>query len=134
MQNNKKLGLFAWGIGFGLSNLLLFCLNTGYTASFWCTFIFVWVASISSLFFQAKSWRQKNKPRESLLHISLLIIAIGYMVIQIPVCIVMSLLSSLISLKAAILINGIICVIAWLMGIGSLVGNNHIDKVNMRQH
>ena len=133
MRNDNKLGLVAWGIGLGLSNLLLFCLSTGFTGSFWCTFVFVWIAAISSLFFQAKSWKQNNKPQEGVLHISLLAVAIGYMVIQIPISIIMSLLSSVISLKVSILINGIICAIAWLMGIGSLAGNTHIDKVNMRQ-
>ena len=134
MKNNKTLGLVAWGIGLVLSLLLLFCLATAFTASFWCTLIFVVVAAVSSLIFQMKSWQPNNRPKESVLHISLLTVAIGYMMIQIPVAVAMALSATVISWRVSLLINGVICALAWLMGIGALVGNDHIDKVNKRQH
>ena len=134
MKNNRKLGFVSWGVGLALSNLLLFCLCSDFSASFWCTFIFVWIAAITSLIFQIKSWEPRNKPKESVLHISALTIAIGYMVVQIPISIIMALGAATISWKMSLLINGIICVLAWLLEIGSLAGNDHIDKVNQRQY
>lgn len=134
MKNNKTLGIVAWGIGLLLSLLLLFCLATSFTASFWCTLIFVVVAAVSSLIFQIKSWQTNNRPKESVLHISLLTVAIGYMMIQIPVSVVMALSAAVVSWRLSLLINGVIFALAWLMGIGALVGNDHIDKVNQRQY
>lgn len=133
MKNNKTLGLIAWGACLVVTNLIMFCVAASYTASFWCTIIFVLIAAVSSLYLQIQSWKPQNRPTERILHISLLSVAIGYMVIQIPVGVVISLASTEIPLRLAILINGVVLVIAWLIGIAALVGNDHIDKVNQRQ-
>lgn len=134
MKNNRKLGLTAWLITVMLSNILMFCLTSGFTAAFWCAFVFVWFASISSLVFQIKSWKFENRPKESILHIPLITIAIGYMIIQIVASIILALGAAIIPFRLSVIINCIITALAWLMGIGGLVKNDHIDKVNQRQY
>ena len=133
MKNNKKLSFLAWGLWLALLNLFSFLLCEKFTFSFWCTFVFMWIAALTSLIFIIKTYTPQNKPKESILHISLLMIAIGYMLVQSLLSIVLIIVSSYISWETSLLINSVICVLAWLLGIGALLGNDHIEKVNEQQ-
>lgn len=133
MKNDKKLSFIAWGLWLALLNLFSFLLCRNFTISFWCTFVFMWIAALTSLIFIIKTYNPRNKPKESTLHISLLMIAIGYMLIQSLLSIVLIIVSSYISWETSLLINSVICVLAWLLGIGALLGNNHIEKVDEQQ-
>lgn len=134
MKNNRKLGFIAWFVVLLASNILMFCLASGFTATFWCSLVFVWIATITSIVFQVKSWEPENKPKESILHLPLITIAISYMIIQIIVSIILSLGAAIIPFRLSVIINCIITALAWLLGIGGLVKNDHIDKVNQRQY
>lgn len=133
MSNNRKIGIIAWVLGLALCNVLLFCLERGMTSTFWIAFAFVWIAFVSALIFQVMTWKKSDAPDEQFLHIPAIAISFGYMVIQIPTSIIFSLGSSAIPYKAAIIVNFLLLVVAWLLVLGGLGGNNYIRKVNSRQ-
>lgn len=133
MSRNKKIGIFVWGLGLILSNMLLFCLSRELTPTVWITFGFVWLAFLSALAFQLLCWKQMADSDEQILHISTLVTSYAYMGAQIPLCVVFSVCSVAIPWKTALLIHTVLLILAWLIIIASLTGNDHIRKVNGRQ-
>lgn len=113
--------------------ILMFCLTTGMTPTFWLTFGFVCVAFVSSLIFQIISWKNSETLDKQVLHLSGITISSIYALIQIPIGVVSSLGATAISTKPTILVNAVLLIIAWILILSSLVGNDHIEKVNSRQ-
>lgn len=132
-MKNRNIGIGIWGLSFILANLLLFVLENGKTITFWITAIFVWTGFVLSLLFQILIWKKMANRDDYFLHIPAITISYIYMVVQIPVSVIFSMGSNMISSRIAIIINAIIFVIAWAALLGSFVGNNHIRKVNSRQ-
>lgn len=132
-MSNKKLGIIIWGLCFALAMILLFCLERGLTTTFWVTFGFVCVAFMSALVFQILIWKTANTLDEQVLHCPGIFLSNIYVLIQLPICIIFSLGSNSIPSKAAIIINAIILIGAWILIFASLVGNDHIERVNGRQ-
>ena len=130
MNKNKKLGIVAWILGLVLTNVLLFCLSRELTPTFWITFGFAWLAFLSVLIFQLLVWKQIADSDTKVLHITALSVSYIYIVIQIPLCLVFAIGSGVIPWKAALLIQAVLMILAWLVIIGSLTGNDHVQKVN----
>jgi len=130
---SRKIGLAVWTLVLLLSIVLLFTLNRGMTISFWITFAFVLVAFCSALLFQCVLAKKARTPDDGFLQLPAALISVIYEVIQIPLCIVFSLCSSIVSWKATLLIHAVILILAWIMILISLTGNDHIRKVNSRQ-
>lgn len=133
MNKNKILGISIWFLGLVLSMVLMFCLEQGMTPTFWITFCFIIVAFVSALFFQMMVWKSNISLDSNFIHIPAMIVSSVYVIVQIPIGIIFSLRSSSISVKIAILINATILIIAWIINLMSIVGNEHISKVNDRQ-
>lgn len=133
MNRNNKLGIAAWILGLALANVLLFCLSREMTPTLWVTFGFVWLAFLSVLIFQLLVWKQTTDSDTKVLHITALSVSYIYIVIQIPICVVFAIGSGVIPWKAALLIHAVLMILAWLVIIGSLTGNDHVQKVNERQ-
>jgi succinate-acetate transporter protein len=133
VSKDKKLGIAAWALGLVLANVLLFCLSRGLTPTFWITFGFVWLAFLSSLIFQLLAWKRTRNPDEQALHLPALAISYIYMTIQIPLCVIFALGTNVIPWRVMLLIHAVLAILAWIVTIGSLAGNNHIQKVNGRQ-
>lgn len=132
-MSNKKLGIIIWGLCLVLAMILLFCLERGLTTTFWVTFVFVCAAFLSALVFQILTWKSTNTLDKQVLHFSGILLSNIYVLIQLPICIVFSLGSNSIPFKASIIINAIIFIAAWVLILSSLVGNDHIERVNSRQ-
>lgn len=132
-MSNKKLGIIIWGLCLVLAMILLFCLERGLTTTFWVTFGFVCAAFLSALVFQILTWKSTNTLDKQVLHFSGILLSNIYVLIQLPICIVFSLGSNSIPFKASIIINAIIFIAAWVLILSSLVGNDHIERVNSRQ-
>lgn len=132
-MKNRNIGIGIWGLSFILANLLLFVLENGKTITFWITAIFVWTGFVLSLLFQILIWKRMENRDDYFLHMPAITISYIYMAVQIPVSVIFSMESNVISSQTAIIINAIIFVIAWATLLGSFVGNNHIRKVNSRQ-
>ena len=130
---SKKIGIGVWALALALVNLLLFVLERGMTATFWITFAFVWTAFLSSLIFQLLLSNNAPSPDEGFLHIPAHLVAIAYELVQLPLCVIFALGSATIPTKAALLVNGILLIIAWAVALLSLAGNDHVKKVNSRQ-
>ncbi len=133
MNRNNKLGIAAWILGLVLANVLLFCLSREMTPTLWVTFGFVWFAFLSVLIFQLLVWKQIADSDTKVLHITALSVSYIYIVIQIPLCAVFAIGSGVIPWKAALLIHAVLMILAWLVIIGSLTGNDHVQKVDERQ-
>ena len=56
------------------------------------------------------------------------------MIIQIVVSVILAFGAAIIPFRLSVIVNCIITALAWLMGIGGLTKNDHIDKVNQRQY
>lgn len=132
-MGNKKLGIVIWGLCFVLALVLLFCLERGLTTTFWVTLGFVCVAFLSALVFQILTWKMTTTLDKQILHLSGIMLSNVYVLIQLPICIIFSLGSSTIPVKVSIVINAIILIAAWVLILSSLVGNDHIERINSRQ-
>lgn len=133
MSNDRKMGLIVWGLCMLLCTVLIFSLEHGFTRTLIITIMFVCFAFISFFIFQSYIWK-KGRTREGVfLKISSIIVSYFYLLVQIPICIIFSIGSNIISYKIAILVNMVLVVIVWGMILGGLVGNEHIEKVNNRQ-
>lgn len=133
MSKDKKLGLIIWLLAFALALIFMFCIVNDETPTFWITFGFVCFAFISTLFFHLVIWKNSTTTDKLFIRMSPIIVSSVYMIAQIPVGIVFSLGSATIPHKAALLVNAVICIIAWIVILSGLVGNDHIEKVNSRQ-
>ena len=133
MSRNKKIGLAIWALSLILVLVLMFCLETGMTPTFWVTFGFVCVAFVSSLVFQIITWKNSETLDKQVLHLSGITISSVYALIQIPVGVVFSIGATAISTKPTILVNAVLLIVAWVLILSSLVGNDHIEKVNSRR-
>ena len=132
-MSNKKLGIMIWGLCFALAMVLMFCLERGLTTTFWVTLGFVCAAFLSALIFQIIAWKTANTLDKQVLHFPGILLSNIYALIQLPICIIFSLGSNSIPFKASIIINAIILIVAWVLILASLVGNDHIERVNSRQ-
>lgn len=130
---SKKIALAIWSLALLLSIVILFTLNRGMTATFWITFAFVLVAFFSTLFFQCVLSKGTKTPDEGFLLLPSALISGTYVTIQIPLCVVFALCSGVIPWKAALLIHAIILILALVLMLSGLAGNNHIRNVNSRQ-
>lgn len=130
---SKKNVFAVWALVFLLSMVLLFMLNQGMTISFWITFAFVLMAFCSALLFQCVLVRETRTPSDGFLQLPSILISGIYTVVQIPLCVVFSLCSSVVSWKATLLVHTIILILAWILVLSSLAGNDYIRKINSRQ-
>lgn len=133
MSKNKKIGIVVWALGLVLSLVILFCIENGQTPTFWITLAFVCVAFISALAFQLMEWNKKNAIDEQFLKLPAITVSLIYIIVQIPICIIFALGSGAIPSKVAILVNAVVLVIAWIVALSGLAGNDHIQKINRRQ-
>ncbi len=130
---SKKIALAVWVLMLLLSMVLLFTLNQGMTAAFWITFVFVVAAFCSTLLFQCLVGKKAKTPDDRFLQFPSALISGVYVAAQIPLCIVFSLCSDIVSWKVALLVHAIILILAWILSLGGLAGNDYIRKVNSRQ-
>lgn len=130
---DKKIAIAVWFLALALANILLFALAQSMTPTFWITLVFVWAAFLSSLIFQWRMLKVSKTPDDGFLYIPAFVISLIYELIQIPMAIIFGLGSAVISWKAALLIQGVLLVVAWASALLSLGGNDHIRKVNSRQ-
>lgn len=130
---SKKIALAVWALALLLSNVLLFTMNQGMTPTFWITFAFVWVAFLSALLFQCVLVRKASAPDDHFLHLPAFLFSLIYEAAQLPISVIFALGSVAVPGKAALFVQAILLILAWLLVLLSLGGNDHIKKVNSRQ-
>lgn len=133
MSKDKKIGIVIWLLSLALALVLMFCLVKEESSTFWITFGFVCFSFVSTLIFHFVLWKDAKTLDKQFLYMTPIGISSIYMLIQIPVGVIFALGSSTIPYMVAILVNAVICIIAWILNLSSLVGNDHIEKVNSRQ-
>lgn len=132
-MSNRKLSIIIWGLSFALAMVLMFCLEQGLTTTFWVTLGFACAAFLSTLIFQILAWKTANTIDKQVSHFLGILFSNIYALLQLPICIIFSLGSNSIPVKVSIITNVIILIVAWVLILASLVGNNHIERVNSRQ-
>lgn len=130
---DKKITIAVWALTLALANILLFVLAQSMTPTFWISLAFVWVAFLSSLFFQWRVLKTSKTPDDGFLHIPALVVSLIYELIQIPIVVIFALSSAVIPWKATLLIQGVLLIVAWATVLLSLGGNGHIKAVDDRQ-
>ena len=133
MNKNKVIGIAIWALGFVLAMVLMFCLKKGLTPTFWITFAFVIVGFASAMIFQMLVWKNNDTLDNQYIHIPAMMVSSGYVLVQIPISVIFSLGSSSIPVKTAILVNATLFIVAWIINLMSVAGNDHIRRVNGRQ-
>lgn len=128
----KKL-IAIWSLSLILVNALLFLLAKALTATLWITFGFELFAFIAVLILWLSTFKNGNAADKQFLSIPTLTVSLSYLAFQFLMAIVFSLGAAAISARITTLIHIIVLIVAWIIMIGGLVGNSHIDKVNSRQ-
>lgn len=126
--------LFAmWALGLLLSNVLLFTLANTLNVTFWLSFAFVLLAYVAVLILWLHMTKDAKETDAQFLNLPTLTVSLAYLGCQIPLAIVFSLGASSIAPRIAFLIHAIILIVSWVLMIGGMAGNHHIEKVNSRQ-
>ena len=133
MSKNKTIGIAVWGLGLILALVLMFCLERGQTATFWITLAFVCVAFVSSLAFKLIAWNKNDTTDDQFLKLPAITATFCYIIVQIPVCIIFAIGSGAVPPKVAALVTVVVLVIAWIIILSGLAGNDHIRKVTGRK-
>lgn len=133
MMKGKIVGIVIWALVFALSLILLFALSKNINGTVIVTCIFDAIAFVGSLIFIWVLQKNASTADDKFIHLPALIVSCAYMIVQIPICIVLALLSSVMPFKVALLINVIIFIIAWIIMLCSVARNDHIRKANSRQ-
>lgn len=128
---NRKLGVMIWVLWVVLINIVMFCITKEYTVTYWMTYIFMMIAFIFLLIFQLVLWHKKSI--DGYLKMLPMGISYIYIVLQTLISIVIALMGSAISYKVALVLNATVLLVAWSCIIFSLIGNDHINKINKRQ-
>lgn len=123
---SKKLGVAVWLLGLVLANLLLFTLERGMTPAFWITMAFIWVAFLSALIFQVYLVKRSQIPDDGFLHLPAFVVSLVYEIAQFPISVIFALGSTTIPIKAALLIQGVLLIVAWAAALLSLGGNDYL--------
>lgn len=128
----KKL-LAIWALGLILSNVLLFTIASALTTTLWITFAFIGIAYVAVLLLWLHTAKGAKTADEQFLKLPSLTASLIYLGIQIPLAIIFSLGTTVISYRIATIVHAVVLVAAWIIMIGGLAGNQHIEKVNSRQ-
>ena len=128
----KKL-LAIWALGFILSNVLLFTIANSLTLTLWITFAFIVIAYATVLFLWVLTAQRSKTVDEQFLKLPSLTLSLFYLGVQMPLALIFALGATTISHRIAILIHAVILIVSWIIMIGALAGNHHIEKVNSRQ-
>lgn len=133
MTRNKTIALAAAVLWWGLSLRLLFCLSSAMNGTVIITAVLVSAAFIIATICERRVYRSTKSKDDQFLHIQPSVVLIGYMIIQLPICILFGIFSTSVSWKVAILVNIILLGLVLLLFLGSIAGNDHIRKVISRQ-
>lgn len=128
----KKM-IAIWALALVLNNALLFLPAKAMTAAFWISFGFILLAYIAVLALWLGALRKNKTADERFLHMPGMAVSLIYIGIQFPIALIFSLGAAAISWRIAALIHVAVLAVCWIIIIGSLVGNEHIEKVNSRQ-
>lgn len=116
-----------------LSVAVLFLFSKEMTAISWITLGFVVFAYVSVMLFQLNLWKQSTDKDSLSYRIPGMTALTIYLVIQIPLCLIMGIEASSISVKTGCLVNCIVAVVCWILIISGVTGNDHAERVNSRQ-
>lgn len=131
MKQNKVLGILLWLVGIVLAHLIVFLLPQEMEKAEWITYGFTLIAFFSQLILWFAAWREKPSPEQQFLQTPLLFYSVCYIAGQIILCVIFALVST--SGKIAVIVNAIFLASMCLLFVFSLIGRNHVDRIDQRQ-
>ena len=131
MNHNKALGGGLWLVGLVLAHLIVFLLPQEITVSVWITYGFILFAFLSQLILWLVVWQKSLTPEQQFLRTPLMFYSVCYLMGQIILGLIFAMVSA--SAKIAVLVNVLLLLIMCSLFIFSLIGRNHIERVDQSQ-
>ena len=133
MVRSKALRLAAWLLCFALSIFLLFVIPKSYTPSIWVALIFDVIAFVSQLILWIIILDQASDSKGVFNRYPIMAVSTSYLIAELIVCIVTSVLGASLSLKTSLIVNFLIMVVAWVVIVLLISSKNHIERLDSRQ-
>ena len=131
MKNNKLLGVMLWFLSLAAVHLIVFLAARELTAALWISYGFTMFAFVSQLVLWLAAWKKPMDGKQQFLHTPVLAYSLLYLVGQTAVCLFFAFVHA--SVKTAVLVNGLVLIAFWALMVLSLIGKNHIERVDQRQ-
>ena len=131
MKNNKLLGIVLWFLALAAVHLIVFLVARELTAALWISYGFTIFAFVSQLALWLAAWKKPMNGKSQFLHTPVLIYSLFYLLGQTMLCLIFAFVH--ISLKTAVLVNSLVLIAFLALMVLSLIGKNHIERVDQRQ-
>ena len=131
MKNNKSLGIVLWVLALAAVHLIVFLAARELTATLWISYGFTMFAFISQLVLWLVAWKKPMDGKQQFLHTPVLTYSLLHLAGQTVVCLIFAFVHA--SAKTTVLVNGLVLIVFWALMVLSLIGKNHIERVDRRQ-
>ena len=131
MKNNKLLGVVLWFLALAAVHLIVFLAARELTAALWISYGFTMFAFVSQLVLWLVVWKKPMDGRHQFLHTPVLSYSLRYLIAQTVLCLIFAFVR--VSVKTAVLVNGLVLIAFFALMVLSLIGKNHIERVDRRQ-
>lgn len=133
MRKIKLINDIIWFLLFILSVFILLVVPNEYSEAIWVTLVFDVVAFISQLFL----WHiifQKPVGTEGVFNrYPIMVTSSVYLVIQMAICVTVTIPTIFISFKQSLIVNFVIMIIAWVILLFLVLSKYHVEKLKARQ-
>ena len=131
MKNNKSLGVGLWFLALAAVHLIVFLAARELTAALWIAYGFTIFAFVSQLMLWLVIWQKTLDGKQQFLHAPVLTYSLLYLAGQVVLCLIFAFVHA--SAKTAVFVNGLTLILFWALLVLSLIGKNHIERVDQRQ-
>ena len=131
MKNNKSLGVGLWFLALAAVHLIVFLAARELTAALLIAYGFTIFAFVSQLVLWLVIWQKTLDGKQQFLHAPALTYSLLYLVGQVVLCLIFAFVRT--SAKTAVFVNGLTLILFWALLVLSLIGKNHIERVDQRQ-
>lgn len=131
MKNNKLLGVVLWFLALAAVYLIVFLAARELTAALWISYGFTMFAFASQLVLWLVAWKKPMNSKQQFLHTPVLTYSLLYLAGQTVLCLIFAFARA--SAKTAVLVNVLVLIAFWALMVLSLIGKNHIERIDRRQ-
>lgn len=133
MVKSKTTRLIVWLLCFALSVFLLFIIPNEFSQAVWVTLVFDVIAFVSQLILWMTVLGHVSEPKGVFNRYPVMMVSAFYMIAELILCIITSVIGTSLSMKTSLIINFVIMVIAWIIIILLINSKNHVERLDLRQ-
>lgn len=133
MRKIKLINDIIWFLVFALSIFILFVLPNEYSQAIWVTLIFDVIAFVSQLFLWHITFQKPTGTEGVFNRYPIMVTSSMYLIIQMLICIAVSMPTIFISFKQALIVNFVVMIIAWIILLLLILSKDHVEKLRVRQ-